>query len=217
MTLWALPEASDGSVNMDGHEGGLLPILEGLLPEGGVLVDIGAHMGLWTIRLGRRASKVIAVEPNRPTADILRENITLNGLGGIAEVLEAAAWDSDEPLTLENPTGRADTMSGLMRLVPDERGQIRGTRLDDALPPLDRIDLVKVDTEGADIRALTGMARHIARHKPVLFVECHHVLPYCDYTLDELESFIEGIGYQYTMERWATQEHLLCRPRGDAS
>lgn len=217
MTLWALPEASDGSVNMEGHEGGLLPVLEGLLPEGGVFVDVGAHMGLWTIRLGARASKVIAVEPNHPTADILRENITLNGLGGIAEILEVAAWDSDEPLTLENPTGRNDTMSGLMRLVPDERGQIRGTRLDDALPPLDRIDLVKVDTEGADIRALTGMARHIAEFRPVLFVECHHVLPYCEYTLCELEDFITGIGYQYEMERWATQEHLLCRPREDAS
>ena len=213
MTGWALPEASDGSVNMAGHEGGLLPVLEGLLPVGGVFIDIGAHMGLWTIRLGARASKVIAVEPSPDTAEILRQNITLNGLGGKVEVLEAAAWDSGEPLTLENPTGRADTMSGLMRLVPDSYGPIRGTRLDDALPPLDRIDLVKVDTEGADIRALTGMARLIGQHRPVLFVECHHMLPYCDYTLDDLEGFITGIGYGYEMERWATQEHLLCKPR----
>jgi FkbM family methyltransferase len=215
LTRWVRSYIEDGSVNLDGHEAELRPILDGLLPPGGVLVDIGANIGLWTCLLGPKASRVIAVEPSEPTAAMLRDNIALNGLTGKVDVLEVAAWDSDEPLDFENPSRTGEPVSGLMRTVPGAGGMIRGTRLDDALPAdLDRIDLVKVDTEGADIRALRGMSGHIARFRPVLFVESHHLPPYSYYGLDDLEDFITGIGYEREVVRWVTQYHLLCRPAG---
>jgi FkbM family methyltransferase len=209
---WAVQSVESGALNMDSHETDLQPVLEGLLPEGGVLVDVGAHMGLWTVRLGGRASKVIAVEANPATADVLRQNITLNGLEGTVEVLQVAAWDCDEPLGFLNPARGGDPMAGLMRVLPGGDGPLRGTRLDDALPALDRIDLVKVDTEGADIRALRGMTRTIERHRPVLFVESHHKPPYGYYTLDDLTGFIAGIGYDWSDVTWGSQYHLICRP-----
>jgi FkbM family methyltransferase len=209
---WAVSSVERGALDMDRHEDELWPVLAELLPEGGVLVDVGANMGLWTVRLGGRASRVIAVEANPAAAEVLRQNITLNGLDGVAEVLQAAAWDSDEPLTFLNPAGPGEPMAGLMRVVPAQGGEIRGCRLDDALPALDRIDLVKVDTEGADIRALAGMTASIAKHRPVLFVESHHQYPYGYYTLEDLTGFIASIGYQWSEAHWGSQYHLICRP-----
>ena len=211
---WAIRSIESGALDMERHEDALLPVLEGLLPGGGVFVDVGANMGLWTCRLGGRASRVIAVEANPVTVEVLRENITLNGLDGKVEVLQVAAWDCDEPLDFLNPAPH-EPMAGLMRVVPAD-GALRGVRLDDALPPLGRLDLVKVDTEGADIRVLRGMAETIARHRPVLFVESHHVAPYCYYPLEDLTGFIESIGYTHEAARWATQYHLICRPAGGA-
>ena len=218
MTIrWAVPSVENGALDMGRHEDELLPVLEGLLPEGGVLVDIGANMGLWTVRLGGRASRVIAVEPNPAAVDVLRRNIVLNGLDGRVEVLQVAAWDCDEPLEFLNPAGPAEPMAGLMRVLPDNGGPLRGARLDDVLPGLDRIDLVKVDTEGADIRALRGMTGRIAEHRPVLFIESHHIPPYGYYTLDDLTGFIASIGYQWSEVRWASQHHYLCRPEETSS
>jgi len=215
LTRWVRDHLEDGSVNLEGHEGELRPILDSLLPDGGVLVDIGANVGLWTCLLGPKASRVIAVEPSEPTAAMLRDNIALNYLTEKVQVLEVAAWDGDEPLDFENPSRTHEPVSGLMRTVPGTGGIIWGTRLDDVLPKdLDRIDLVKVDTEGADIRALRGMASHIARFRPVLFIESHHMPPYSYYALADLEGFIAGIGYEWEVVRWATQYHLLCRPVG---
>jgi FkbM family methyltransferase len=214
---WAVRSVENGALDMERHEEDLWPALEGLLPEGGVLIDIGANMGLWTVRLGGRASRVIAVEANPAAAAVLRQNITLNGLDGTAEVLQAAAWDSDEPLSFLNPAGPNEPMAGLMRVVPAGGGEVRGRRLDDALPALDRIDLVKVDTEGADIRALAGMTATIAAHKPVLFVESHHQYPYGYYELEDLTGFIASIGYTWSEARWGSQLHLICHPGGTPS
>ena len=213
MTIrWAVRAIENGALDMERHEEPLIPVLEALLPEGGVLVDIGANMGLWTVRLGGRASRVIAVEPNPAAAEILRQNITLNGLAGRVTVLQVAAWDCGEPLGFFNPAGDGEPAAGLMRVLPGGGGPLRGVRLDDALPPLDRIDLVKVDTEGADIRALAGMTAAIAAHRPVLFIESHHKPPYGYYALEDLHGFLAGIGYAWSEEHWASQYHLICTP-----
>ena len=216
MTKWAQPSLPDGSVNLEHHEDTLREHVAGLFPDGGVFIDVGANVGLWTVHLGQRASRVIAVEPNPAAVSMLRENITLNGLDDIVQVLDVAAWDRDERLNFLNPSYTGEPMSGLMRVVPAQSDGILGVRLDDALPPVGRIDLMKYDTEGSDIRALEGAAGHIARFRPLLLVESHHVPPYAYYQAEDLERCIAGLGYEWERMTWAGQVHLLCRPRGEA-
>ncbi len=209
--MWA--RHSIGDVQMETHEDSLRPLIDGLFPDGGVFVDVGANMGLWSVPLGMRASKVVAVEANPATIPVLRENIGLNGLADVIEVLEVAAWDSSGELSLLNPDVTSCPIAGVMRTVPPREGLalVPCRRLDDVLD-VDRIDLVKIDTEGADLHVLRGMAEHIARYRPVLFIEMH-CRPPCDYYREEdLTGLVESFGYQHRRVTWATQQHLICHP-----
>ena len=210
---WAT-DGADGVV-LASHEDALWPLADSLFPDGGVFLDAGAHMGLWSVRLAARASRVYAVEPNPATAAALRENIALNGLSAVVTVLEVAAWDEDADLVLVHPPGHEDPRSGWVYATRWTGGAIRGCRLDGVLGDLGRLDLVKIDTEGADIRALTGMAGLIRRCRPVLIIESHHDLPY-GYPLGDLLAAVAALGYHW---EWGPvwppgyhQRYLICRP-----
>jgi FkbM family methyltransferase len=210
VTAWTLPEV-DGVI-MDSHEGPLRPIIQAEFPDGGVFVDIGANVGLWTVLLGERASSVYAIEPSPETVAVLHRNIALNGLTNV-EVLQMAAWDTDAEFSLAPPPGHEhDMRTGWMRVVVTPAGPIQGHRLDDVLPMCDRIDLVKVDTEGADLHALRGMENRIREHQPALFVESSHTLPY-GYPLEQLTGLLTQLGYGWEwLPDWGASRYMLCRP-----
>ena len=210
--LWS--RLSVGETQMGSHEDSLRPVIDGLFPDGGVFIDVGANVGLWTVLLGVRASKVVAVEANPVTVPELRENIALNGLADVVEVLEVAAWDSGGELSLLNPSVTQDPMAGMMRTVPPRDGLalVPCRRLDEVLQ-VDRIDLVKIDTEGADLHVLRGMAGHITRYRPVLFIEMHDRPPCHYYQREDLTTLVESFGYRYREVTWATQHHLICHPQ----
>jgi FkbM family methyltransferase len=174
-----------------GHEDALAPVLDSLLPEGGVLLDVGAHVGRWSLRLAAKASKVIAVEPNPDTAAVLRYHIGLNQVTNVT-VIEAAAWDEPARLRLEDPNRKVT--GGSTRVLAAEDGTVDALPLDAVLEDEDRIDLVKLDVEGADLHALAGMAGTLARLWPVLFIEDHSIYGY--YERDDLLAVLEEMGYQ---------------------
>ncbi len=210
--VWAV-ENVDG-ISMEYHEDNVRPVVESLFPTGGVFVDVGAHLGIYTVTLGARASKVIAVEPNPNIAAVLRQNIQLNGLEDVVTVLEMAAWDTTATFESRNPSPSDpnDLLSGWMRVIVSQNGTIPGSRLDDALPQLDQIDLIKVDTEGSDLRALRGMSGTLAEFKPTLFVESHEHLAY-GYSFEDLYETIELLGYGWEPgPTWMGSHHFICRP-----
>ena len=100
-----------------------------------------------------------------------------------------------------------------MRTVPPREGLalVPRRRLDEVLD-VDRIDLVKIDTEGADLHVLRGMTGHITRYRPVLFIEMHCRPPCHYYQQEDLTSLVASLGYRYREVTWATQHHLICHP-----
>ena len=212
-----------------GHEDQLRHVIEPLLPWDGVFVDVGAHVGHWSLRLAERACQVVAVEANPATAATLRRHISMNGLTNVT-VIELAAWDEQTMLALDDPSGQVE--GGSMRVIPAEKiaspgGLVPAGRLDDQLGllGLDRIDLVKLDVEGADIHALRGMAGLLERFAPVLFIECHDIYGY--YTRAELEQTLTDLGYEFevaasVLSQWMpggytdtaqNADYLVARPR----
>lgn len=183
-----------------------------LLPEGGVFLDIGAHVGHYTLRAAVKASKVIAVEPNPATASRLRDNIALNvGKIGQQKVLihQLAAWDKIERLQLESETGHE--RDGSTKVVPGADGTVTGLPLDKILSSEPRIDLVKMDVEGADLHALRGMAQTLARLHPVMVIEDHSV--YGDYKKEDLEALLSELGYDcQDLGMYGCAPYLVARP-----
>jgi FkbM family methyltransferase len=193
------------------HESDLGPVIRGLFPVGGVFLDIGAHVGHWAVRLADQASRVVAVEVDPATAERLRENIALNAFGDRVEVLQLAAWDSHRDLIMFSPNGYEHDGSNQVRA--EGTGQtVRGVPLDsvEALKDLDRLDLVKIDVEGADLHVLRGMRDILTTFRPVLFVEDHSV--YGMYERADLDDLLSELGYDWEdLELY--RGYLIARPR----
>jgi FkbM family methyltransferase len=207
-----------------GHEDALAPVLDALMPPGGVFLDVGAHVGRWSLRLAAKAERVIAVEANPATAAALRYHLALNDVGNVT-VLELAAWDEPAQLALFDGNAKvnggstrvleAEPIDGVMPDVPLTEAK----PLDYVLADEERLDLVKLDVEGADLRALEGMRETLARLAPVLFVEDHSIYGY--YGHAELVAKLDDLGYDSEpyMARLAgdrSAPYVIARPRVQA-
>lgn len=155
---------------------------DALAPEM-VVVDCGAHIGLYSVLAGRGVGprgRVFAVEPDAPNAKALRANVVANRLGDRVEVVEAAASNraGTERLYPNLSPHWGSSMRALGSLLPHpeiDQGsvEVRTVRLDDVLAGR-RVDVAKVDVEGAEALALEGMRETVARSEgAVVFIECH--------------------------------------------
>ena len=146
--------------------------LRELLQPGMTFLDVGAHVGYMTM-LGARAvgpsGRVIAVEAAPANAALLRANIAANGMTNV-EVIEAAASDRDGRVVLsQSPWNSGDNRA---YAVPEmTQVEVPAVRLDGVIGPSVRVDVVKVDTQGTDHRAIRGMQALLARSRSVLVVE----------------------------------------------
>jgi len=143
--------------------------LRARLAPGMTLLDIGANVGYFSV-LGARAvgpsGTVIAIEPEPANYAHLWEARAAN-----VQPLRAAASSFTGPLPLSiSGENCGDHRSFLER--PGERVvAVAGVRVDDVLEADARVDVVKIDIQGADHRAVIGMERLLARWQPVLLVE----------------------------------------------
>ncbi|HEX2133936.1 MAG TPA: FkbM family methyltransferase, partial [Actinophytocola sp.] len=150
-------------------------LVDVLLPAGGVFVDIGAHIGYFTVRaLGRVGVEgaVYAVEPWAPVRELLARNVAANVAPEVAArltLVEGAAWDADGPLRLALS---ADGNTGDNRIDPTGGVEVPGLRLDGLAGIADRrVDVVKCDAQGRDQRALAGMTSLLAASRPHVLTE----------------------------------------------
>jgi FkbM family methyltransferase len=174
-----------------------------ILKPGMVFVDVGAHIGEYTLLAAQRVGKegeVHAFEPNPRVFPVLVENIRLNGLEQVvARPWAVAASEGQVDLRLEAEAALSAIVSedaSAASASPVER--VRAVTLDGYLAGR-RADLVKIDVEGAEMLVLRGAGGVLARpapDAPVLVFECarHNYARFGFAGLDVLR-LLEGHGY----------------------
>jgi FkbM family methyltransferase len=151
-----------------------------LLGPGMVVADVGANWGYFTLvcaHLVGRTGRVIALEPHPRLASMLAENVAGNALSQV-EVHRVAAGATSESRGFVGFDERGGNW-GVSRAaqgseVPDFESQ--AVALDTLLDERQagRIDLVKIDIEGAEAEAIRGMAAGLERHRyRYVLLECH--------------------------------------------
>ena len=174
---------------------------------GDVVLDVGAHVGIFTLALARRldelgAGRVISVEAASGTADRLRAHVAVNGLDDHVTVLQAALTAEDTMVEL-----RGDPMFGTGDVaVTSAHGTgevvetVPGRALDGwaAEHDLERLDVVKMDIEGAEHAALLGMRGTLESLRPRLVtVECKgYVLDRAGTTEAAIDELMVELGYR---------------------
>ncbi len=137
----------------------------GFEPRGHV-VDVGASCGDYAVVTARRpeVTEVLALEPAPHNAQRAREFIALNHAR--ARLIEAAAGSRTGRMWL------GDAGSGAVSVLSDRQGfEVEVVALDDL--PIDHIDFVKINVEGAELAVLEGAQRTLSFHRPRLAVSVH--------------------------------------------
>jgi FkbM family methyltransferase len=142
-----------------------------------VVLDVGGCWGdtaLYFASLVGPRGRVYTFEFDPESLEILRANLALNPeLASRIEVVERALWDrSGETLGIVQ-AGRCTSVR------PEDRGgrlRVPTVTLDDFVreADLDRLDLVKMDVEGAELRVLRGARGSLACHGPKLAIAAYH-------------------------------------------
>lgn len=148
-----------------------------LIPLKGVVIDAGANFGYHSLWFSQFCPKgcVYAFEPSPPLWEQLVAHLKLNPDASIQpqpKALDATNGEQEFFVAKQDNTGMGgfvDTgnASGMVVQVPS-------IRLDDFISEkgVTSIDLVKMDVEGAEIRALKGMPHILQAIRPILLVEC---------------------------------------------
>lgn len=141
------------------------------IKKGDVVLDIGANIGYFTLifaRLVGTTGKVYAFEPDPEHFNILKKNVEINGYKNV--ILEQKAV-SDFNGMIPFYLAKDDLLTH--RIYDDgERREIisvESIRLDDY--PIDKVDFIKIDIEGAEVKAFEGMNNLVRRNDAKILTE----------------------------------------------
>ena len=150
------------------HEYDIQVFITKVLERGDVFIDIGAHVGLYTVLAGIKVGSsglVVAVEPNPINALILRFNVKLNKLSNV-HIVQKALGDKEGSIELYFEPNRTAFSTLLQK--PRNRKHIvmvQMTTLDKIAETygIHKIKVIKIDTEGYDFYVLKGGVKTIQK------------------------------------------------------
>lgn len=132
---------------------------------GDVVVDVGANVGYFTLiaaQLVGDTGRVWAFEPDPDAFDLLRRNVELNGYKNVTLVPKAIGSTPGTLRLFRHPTNRGDH-----RIYDpgDEREavEVEVTTLDQYFAEASRVDLIKMDIQGAECAAIAGAGKTLER------------------------------------------------------
>lgn len=159
--------------------------------KGEVLVDIGAHVGKYTLPVAKvvgNRGMVVAIEPHPVNYQTLQKNIELNNIQNVI-ALNLAAWNTDceIKLFLGVVAGRHSAK------VNRKLGwiEVKARVMDRALKELNlgRVDWIKIDVEGAECEVSYGLEETISKFKPKIIIEVFHE------NVEKMKRFMKEHGY----------------------
>ena len=182
-----------------------LAILERFLSPGKTFIDAGANFGIYTMvasKLVGQAGQVIAFEPTAESFSVLRQNIALNGLTNVRAVQgalsdkEGTAWLHYGTDPVRNSLGKDPSA--------DAGGEYVATdSLDNVLQRagVKRVDVIKMDVEGAEELVLRGANKVLTSMRPVIIYEVNaEASGHLGLSKDGATRLLERLDYEFFVD-----------------
>ena len=147
--------------------------------EDDVVIDVGAHVGLFTLKAAKRARTVVAVEPHPFNYRLLLRNIAFNRLRNVIPVnLALSNYDGISKLYIGKDSVSHTTKKEMRSISPPciEYLEVEVKTLDrlaDELK-LGKVTFIKIDVEGAELHVLKGAKRLLAGNDVFLAISAYH-------------------------------------------
>ncbi|SMF43156.1 methyltransferase, FkbM family [Azospirillum oryzae] len=190
-----------GRIDSDGY---LLPHIISLIKTGDVVIDVGANIGDHTIAyleaVGDEGT-VYAFEPQPEAYECLIRNC-----GDRPTFFCAAALDQRKEVSINLLDNRGASF------IVEGSGGISGFPIDDL--EIDKVDLIKIDVEGAELKVLSGASRTISRCKPKIVIEINRGhLSRFECSPEIIFDWLDKFGYKWCPIHEDTD--VVCSPQFD--
>src|ERR671932_2740507 len=190
--------------------------------EGDIVLDVGAHIGKYTIIASKRVGangKVIAIEAHPGNYEMLNRNIKLNGLTNVT-TLNYAVYSKESKVKLFLP-GEKSNRSIYNTLLPS-RATDEGKFVEVSADTLDNllqkngisnaeVNWLKIDVEGAELEVLKGAHVVLSNSNNIrLLIEVHNIADDKNlYTpiMDLMEKYNFSVEFENTYD--SGEKHIL--------
>jgi len=175
-----------------------------------VAVDVGAHVGTYTLPLSSIADKVIVIEPLEEARNVLFRNLRLNKITNVQIIPYAASSLRGEVIFLVKKWGGSRIHDSKNSINSHHHRKIRTLRIDDLR--IDCVDFLKIDVEGHEIHVLKGAKETLIRCRPLILLEVWHE------NYEEVKAFLNEVGYKLVDKGfydWVNAKNFLAIPTED--
>ncbi len=156
-------------------ETGTRMLIERFLSPSNVFIDVGAHLGVHSLAAARAIQgrgKIIAFEPVEDTKNLLEKSVWMNGFSKLIEIHQAAVSNVAEQQLLF--LARASNHHSLFPLDPSEKEvkqiAVSTVRLDEFIDSKQRVDLIKIDVNGAELEVMDGCKSLIKKNPDLALI-----------------------------------------------
>ena len=157
-------------------ERGTRRLIQRFLTPNDVFIDVGANLGLHTLAAARAMQgrgRIIAFEPFEPTQHLLEKSIWMNGFSKMTEIHRAAVSNrsGNDTLFLGATSGHHSLfpLTTPSSLAP-QPVEVTLVRLDDVVSDGTKVDLIKIDVEGAELDVLESARPIIASNPSIALI-----------------------------------------------
>ncbi|MFH0912649.1 MAG: FkbM family methyltransferase [Patescibacteria group bacterium] len=176
-----------------------------------VVIDAGANIGVFSLLASSimQRGRVYAFEPSALTFDLLRRNVVANHLQDRVFIYHQALGDSREmkPLRISQGILQTDNVMADSPFIQGREGGLIDTEMVEVITidhlveqeQINRIDFIKVDTEGYERKIILGAAQTIRRFSPTIVCSAYHLAS----DEEQIPQLIRSINprYHYRLDR----------------
>ena len=181
------------------HEFHEMIFLHQFLKKDMIFADVGANQGEYTLFAAKRVSRVLAFEPLASMRNVLSDNVALNGFKNV-DVFEVGLSDHAGMLEIHEIENMDE---GLGTIYLGNRKSKRSFTIQlqslDAIAQqrsLPRLDFIKMDIEGSELRALEGSVEVIKKFRPAIMIELNaETYAAAGYTVEDVEDYFKKANY----------------------
>ena len=192
-------------------------LLRSVTPRGGTFIDVGANIGYFALLASRwvgPSGHVYALEPVSATHARLRRNLALNPSDNLTPVRTGASSAAGTAaIALESDAGHSHLLTAGGHAARQET--ISLTTIDEFVANYapTRVDVLKIDVEGADFEVLLGAKKTLQSFRPAVLMEVDLIKRF-NRSVPEVKEFLAAVGYDSELLVHRSASDLFCRPRG---
>jgi FkbM family methyltransferase len=155
--------------------------LQRQVKAGDKVLDIGAHIGLFSViaaQLVGKNGKVYAFEPAAETNSLLKQTVAINKLESIVETYQEAMGEKSGKATFYVSAVKGDNSNSTVSYKDDRKlfaMEVNMLSIDDFVKAknLDKLSFIKIDVEGAEYDTLRGAENTLRNLQPACILAIH--------------------------------------------